>query len=217
MALPAVGQAELLSGELSRAIESVKPNSLALLGCAGGNGLDQIAVQKMSRVICLDINPEFTEELGKRYSRRIPGLECHVGEAETFRSDITVDLVFGALVFEYTRLTEAIESVARLLANEGEFVSLLQLPADGIPTVTPSPYAQALNIVLECFHYVDPQELENLSRRAGMSLVEKRIVTLDSGKSFAVLRMKKGMRESDSKEPSDPVPHPNHASLEGNS
>lgn len=197
MALPAVGQAEMLAGELGRAIESVKPNSLALLGCAGGNGLDHTAIHKMARVICLDINPEFTKELGKRYSGIIPGLECHAGEVETFRSDNPVDLVFGALVFEYTRLNEAIESVARLLASEGEFVALLQLPADGIPTVTPSPYAQALSVVLECFRYVDSLELEKVAVPVGLILVEKRIVTLDSGKSFAVLRMKKESQKTE--------------------
>jgi hypothetical protein len=44
---------------------------------------------------------------------------------------------------------------------------------------------------------VDSLELEKVAVPVGLILVEKRIVTLDSGKSFAVLRMKKESQKAE--------------------
>jgi hypothetical protein len=196
MAFPAVGQAVMLSRELGHAIASVKPSSLALLGCAGGNGLDQMGVRNLARVVCLDINPNFVRQLEARYSRFVAGLECYVGEVESFRPDFSVDLVFVGLVFEYTRLGESIAAVAHLVRDGGEVFSVSQLPGKAIATVTPSPYAEALGVVAGFFRYVDPRELANLAAKNGLALLEERTITLDSGKSFACLRMKKGPNQA---------------------
>jgi hypothetical protein len=191
MALPAVGQAAMLAAEFAKAVADVQPRSLALVGCAGGNGLDQIAGTAFDRVICVDINGSYLEQLTARYQRTIPHLECHACELEGFRTCGTVDLVFGGLVFEYTRLGEAIEAVALLLATGGAFVALIQMPASGMPTVSPSPYAQALDGVVDFFQYVEPGVLAAVAAERGLALGEQRSLVLESGKSFSVLTFTK--------------------------
>jgi hypothetical protein len=188
MAFPAVGQAAMLAEEFGKAIAATRPKSVALLGCAGGNGLDALRGADVERVVCVDINAAYLEVLERRYRREIPGLECHASEVEGFRSHTPVDLVFGGLIFEFTRLEEAVESVSLLLAPKGLFCALLQLPAAGLSTVSPSPHAQSLARVIGFFQYVGPGRLAELCERKALALIEQRVIQLDSGKSFAVVR-----------------------------
>ncbi len=42
MALPYVAQAQLFSGLFAEALQEFSPESVALLGCAGGNGFEAL-------------------------------------------------------------------------------------------------------------------------------------------------------------------------------
>ena len=192
MALPEVGQASMLAAEFARAVADAHPRDLALVGCAGGNGLEQLIGTPFDRVICVDINASYVEQLRARYQPQITNLECCACELERFRTRGSVDLVFGGLVFEYTRLDEAIESVALLLSAGGAFVALIQMPARGVPTVSPSPFAHALSGVADVFRYVVPKVLIEGSAKRGLVACGQRRVVLDSGKSFTVLTFRKG-------------------------
>jgi hypothetical protein len=187
MAFPAIGQAAMLAEEFRQAVAATSPRSVALLGCAGGNGLEALDGSAVERVVCVDINPAFLAALETRHRARLPGLECHAGEVESFRSAAPVDLVFGGLVFEYTRLDEAIESVAWLLRAGGNFHAVLQCPAEGLATVSPSPHAAALASVGACFRHVDAPDLIRHAAHHGLWLQEDREVRLASGKSFRAL------------------------------
>ena len=191
MALPEVGQASMLAAEFARAVADAQPRSLALVGCAGGNGLERLVGVPFERVICVDINASYVEQLRVRYQPQIPNLECCACELERFRTRSSVDLVFGGLVFEYTRLEEALESVALLLSGGGTFVALIQMPASGVPTVSPSPFAHALKGVVDVFQYVAPEVLIASSAKRGLIARGQRRVVLDSGKSFTVLTFRK--------------------------
>lgn len=188
MGLPAIGQAALLAAAFQRAVAEARPRSVALLGCAGGNGLDALCGAGLERVVCVDVNPDYLAVLHARYATRLANLECHAGEMETFRSPAPVDLVFGGLVLEYTRLPEAVASVADLLAAGGQFHAWLQRPAAGLATVSPSPFAAALASVGEYFHYVDEADLIRLAQAQGLRFLGQQVETLPSGKSFAGLR-----------------------------
>jgi hypothetical protein len=196
MATPTVGQAAMLAEELGNALAITRPKRMALLGCAGGNGLEQTIALDLETIICVDINPNYIAQLETRYKARIPQLACYVSEVEQFRTSTIVDLVFGGLIFEYTRLPEAITTIAQLLGDGGEFFALLQLPADSLATVTPSPYAEALSVVMGFFQYVEPATLIAQAALQGLRLQHQKVVTLDSGKSFAVLRFQKSCPKS---------------------
>lgn len=60
MALPHVRQAELLSSIFGSALDTYAPRSIALLGCAGGNGLEQLEGRELGRVVAVDINPVYS-------------------------------------------------------------------------------------------------------------------------------------------------------------
>src|SRR6186713_702946 len=54
MELPQVAQAELLAEQLAAAVRARSPDSVAVLGCAGGNGLDRLPAAL--RVVGVDVN-----------------------------------------------------------------------------------------------------------------------------------------------------------------
>ena len=191
MAFPAVGQAAMLAREFGRAIAATKPNTVALLGCAGGNGLEHAITANLDKVICVDINPDYIAALKHRYASQIKSLECHACEVEAVRTPSKADLVFGGLIFEYTRLAEAIETVSLLLSEGGDFFALLQSPAPGVSTVSLSPYAQSLSGIVGVFQYIDPAVMVRLSAAKGMGLIEQHQITQDCGKSFTVVRLRK--------------------------
>jgi hypothetical protein len=57
MALPEVGQAELLAEVLARAVREQAPRSVAIFGCAGGNGFDRVPSD--TRLVGVDVNPRY--------------------------------------------------------------------------------------------------------------------------------------------------------------
>jgi len=61
MALPEVGQASLLADIFERALREFRPGSVAVVGCAGGNGLDRIDRTRTTRVVGIDVNPAYLE------------------------------------------------------------------------------------------------------------------------------------------------------------
>lgn len=76
MEFPAIGQAAFLAAEFRQAVAATRPRSVALLGCAGGNGLEALHDSEVERVVCVDINPEFLAALERRHGVRLRGLEC---------------------------------------------------------------------------------------------------------------------------------------------
>jgi len=69
-----VRQLEALSDIFQRALDLCLPESVAVLGIAGGNGLDRIDSTITKRVVGLDINPLYLRAVQQRY-RALPGLE----------------------------------------------------------------------------------------------------------------------------------------------
>ncbi len=102
MSLPAVGQAEMLAAQFAELLVEYSPPSVAVIGCAGGNGFDRISPGRTRRVVGVDINPGYIEEASRRYARSLPGLELYVGDIQqSGLSCEPVDLIYAALVFEY--------------------------------------------------------------------------------------------------------------------
>lgn len=71
-----IQQSGALSDLFAEAIGFCRPFSIAVLGIAGGNGLDRIDSSVTTRVVGLDLNPLYLEAVRQRYSN-LPGLELH--------------------------------------------------------------------------------------------------------------------------------------------
>lgn len=184
MALPQVGQSQLLSRLLGEAIDRHSPSSIALLGCAGGNGLERIP-STVERVVGIDINQHFLDQAADRYKAQIRHLELIAGDlaVDRFRFD-PVDLVFAGLIFEYVQASQLLGQVASMLKQGGRLVSVVQLPS-AIDEVTPSPFT-TLNRLSSVLHVVPVNDLKALAMATGFQLETEQVASATGGKTFQV-------------------------------
>lgn len=102
MASAEVGQWQVLNRILAEDLSRFQPSSLAVLGCATGNGFEHIDPRITKRVIGIDINPRYLARLRERHQHRLAGLELI--ESDVLEAELppgSVDLVHAALIFEY--------------------------------------------------------------------------------------------------------------------
>ena len=186
MSSPDVGQASMIADILERTLHECSPASIAILGCAGGNGFERVNPEVTARVVGIDINPEYIAITRERFQNRLPGLELLVADLQT--DDVClepVELVFAALLFEYVEPDVILRTIHRLLKSNGRLVTVVQLPkADG-PAVTPSPFT-SLQSLSSCLRLVPPDLLRQQAAAQSLSLATSEQVVLQSGKSFQV-------------------------------
>jgi SAM-dependent methyltransferase len=186
MALPSVGQAQLLGDQFALLIKRFRPASVALVGCAGGNGLDRIDPNQMQRVVAVDINPKYLEEARARHAKRLKHLQliCADIQSEELHFE-PVDLIYAALVFEYVDVLSTIATLKRICRGGGTLATVLQLPSSHRSTISPSPY-ESLSRLAAFMSLVAPTDLSKIAAAAGFTPTTSEIVQLPSGKSFCV-------------------------------
>jgi SAM-dependent methyltransferase len=186
MAAPSVGQARMLADSFAAALSAHSPTSVAILGCAGGNGFERVAGTTVRRLVGIDINPRYLAQARRRYAGKVPGLELHCADLQRELPAIEpVELVFAALLFEYVRMPAALANTRTLCRPGGVLVALLQLPGETACMISPSPYAslQALGPVMRP---IPPLELRHSAAGQGFAFASEAIIALASGKRFSV-------------------------------
>jgi len=186
MAHASVGQASFLADVLEWSVEIFEPASIAVIGCAGGNGFDRDRVQKVSRVVGVDINPRYVDAARRRYTAALHGLElyCMNVETDTFEFE-PVDLVLAALLFEHVATAPTLRNLRRGCRSGGVIVSVLQLPLESKSSVSPSPYA-SVQTLASTMKLLSPEELRARAADAGFALESQSTRQLPNGKSFSV-------------------------------
>ncbi|SPE39412.1 Methyltransferase type 11 [Candidatus Sulfopaludibacter sp. SbA3] len=181
MASPAVQQLGALSDLFAEALEHSRPESVAILGIAGGNGLDRMDGAVTRRIVALDINPSYLDAVRQRYGG-IPGLELHCVDLSAQLVDISpVQLVHAALVFEHAGTLRCLENALSLVAAGGALSVVLQLPGES--AVGPSEFSSVQNLK-SLFSLLDPAWLQNTLARRGFQLERESRRALPGGKAF---------------------------------
>ncbi len=186
MALPDVGQAELLTNQLEGLLARHQPTSVALVGCAGGNGFVQVAEAGVRRLVGIDINPQYVADAQARFGDKIAGLETLCADIEQPLSGIEpVALIYAALVFEYVDIAKAMLSLRALCVSGGNLATLLQLPKEGAASVSPSPFT-SLQDLRSIMRLVPPSHLRAAAAHVGFTLLSEETISLTSGKQFCL-------------------------------
>jgi ubiquinone/menaquinone biosynthesis C-methylase UbiE len=186
MALPDVEQTRLLSDIFAGALHTFAPRSVAVLGCAGGNGFDRVAGTVTDRVVGVDINPDYIRQARRRYEDRIPRLELIVADVERDACVFApVDLVFAGLLFEYVDADAVLGRIRAMLSPGGTLVTVVQLPSAAIPEITPSPFA-SLGALSPVMHLVAPETLTKFAAARGFREIMANCVRAAGGKEFRV-------------------------------
>src|SRR5690349_8667535 len=112
MSMPGIGQAAMIGDHLQALVARLRPSSVAVIGCAGGNGFDRLASMSIGRVVGVDVNPAYVQAAAARYSDQIPGLELHVDDIQHERQIFKpVDLLYAALIFEYVDVAQSMRAL----------------------------------------------------------------------------------------------------------
>ena len=178
-----VQQLSALADLFAAALAHRHPASVAILGIAGGNGLSRIDPALTHRVVGLDVNPEYLEDVQRRHTGPY-ALELHcVDLAREAISIEPVQMVHAALIFEHTGVQLALQNAVSLVAPGGALTVVLQLPSAAEAGVSASPFP-ALQRLQPHFAFIDPAWLVDTLTPRGFRLVHEVRQPLPSGKAF---------------------------------
>jgi len=183
MACREVRQLDALAELFAEAVEFSQPASVAVLGVAGGNGLDRIDGARTKRVVGVDINPRYLDAVRRRHPD-LAGLELHcVDLAEDILHLEPVELVHAALVFEHAGLDHCLENALSLVATDGVMSVVLQLPGEPDSDIGQGGYASIQRLASH-FALIDSTMVRKRMEESGLRLVEERKCGHPAGKGF---------------------------------
>jgi len=192
MALPSVGQAGMLADQLGQLVGRHAPISVAVMGCAGGNGLNRLESTCVARVVAIDINSDYLAACRNRHANRLGNLECYCADVASPRLQFEpVELIYAALIFEYVDIAATLATMKRNLRPAGTLAVILQVAHSDRAAITPSVY-RSLATLTGAFRVVVPADLRALATAAGFDLADSNSIDLPSGKQFLLLTFKAG-------------------------
>ena len=183
MALPQVGQAELSANVLADAVRVHAPRSVAVLGCAGGNGFDRVPLG--TRLVGIDVNPDYVAAARARHAAR-EGLELFVADVTADELPFApVEFAYAGLLFEYVEPAVALRRLAAKLSPGAALVAVLQLPSAAHAEITPSAYT-SLAALAASMRLVSPVALTRAALAEGYTQTGANVLNASGGKQFAV-------------------------------
>lgn len=183
MGAAGVNQLAPLADVFAEALAFCRPRSVAIVGIAGGNGLQHIDPRTTDRVVGIDINTEYLAAVKSRYPA-LQQLELHQSDvAKELPTIEPVEMAYAALLFEHTGLSPCLANCLSLTAPGGHFTCVLQLPsaAEAAVANTGIPSIQQLK---EHFALIDPGAFSAAVEQKGFSLALQKQLPLPAGKAF---------------------------------
>lgn len=183
MRAPCVEQLGVLSELFAYALATCAPKSVAVLGIAGGNGLDAVDASLTARVVGIDINPAYLEATRRRFES-IPNLELHCVDLANQQVEVEpVDLVHAGLIFEHAGTKRCLDNALAMVARDGSLSVVLQLPSALEREVGTSPFPAISKLATE-FSLVNPDALAGQLATRSFEPVQQLTRPLPAGKAF---------------------------------
>jgi hypothetical protein len=183
MRSPDVDQLVPLSDLFSKVLRRHRPASVAILGVAGGNGLEHVDPSVTGRVVGLDLNPHYLDVTRRRFPD-LHGLELHCADlSEATLSVPPVALVHAAMVFEHAGTGLCLDNALTLVEPGGVLSTVLQLPSETAGAVGTTAFP-SMETLADHFAFVDPLRLRQTLAERGWTLVHQSRLALPSGKAF---------------------------------
>lgn len=178
-----VQQLAALRDLFQRALDWSRPESLAVLGVAGGNGLDRIDCSLTKRIVGVDINQQYLDHVRQRFGH-LDGLELSCADLGGRGFHLKpVTLAHAALIFEHTGLGVALENALSILSPSGVFSVVLQLPSTQEAGVSATQYA-SMQTLKDEFTLIDVGGFRRLLEEKGFRLADEHTLALPGGKAF---------------------------------
>lgn len=186
-----VAQMQTLNELFADALADLRPKSVAVFGCAAGNGFEHIDSDITKRVVGIDINPNYLRVLRDRFSDNVCNLTLvKQNFASTKFSIPPVEMAFAALVFEYIAIEQGIRNISKSLIPGGTLVAALQLPSTASAPVTKTQFS-SLETLAPIMTLLEPDKFTQACAVYGLNLKAKRTIPMKQGKVLFVANYKK--------------------------
>lgn len=169
MKLDTVYQLQCMNEIMREQIQTYNIESLAILGVAGGNGLEHVNLKKHHKVYGIDINDDYLNSCKSRYydmqdklmllSRDLLDLSIDLPKAE---------LVIANLFLEYIGLDIFTFQLKKM---SPEYVSAVIQVNDGEGFVSESPYHNAFDCLESVYHEINSKALTDAMNEIGFTLI----------------------------------------------
>jgi hypothetical protein len=173
MNAPDVEQAIALADLFEEALRHCRPDSVAILGVAGGNGLDRIDTDITRRVLGIDIHPGYLDAMRSRYPRPPLTLLCADLQRESAVGS-PVRLVHAALIFEHAGTEECLHNAVSLVVPNGYLSVVLQLRSAAEAEVSPTRYS-VMQSLSGHFRIVDRTARKTALESRGFALMQENL------------------------------------------
>ena len=181
--MQALDQLRVLSDLFAEALMVRRPASVAVLGVAGGNGLERIDSGLTRRVVGIDLQPEYLSAVRERFGAEYaPELRC-IDLAKEMAVVSAVDLVHAGLFFEHAGTGLALENALAMVAENGALSVVLQLPSAQEKAVGESGVASIQKLKDE-FKLIDPRAMHTMLQQRGLEPVWETQRQQQNGKAF---------------------------------
>ena len=172
-----------LADLFEQALAICRPASVAILGIAGGNGLERLDTRRTKRIIGVDINPSYLDTVRWRYAA-LSGLHLYCLDlAEEGVDAEPVELVHVALVLEHAGTGRCLENALSLVGPGGALSVVLQLPSKIEESVSRTEFS-SIQKLRSHFLCVDARGLCDLLHERRFRLIHETRCSLPAGKGF---------------------------------
>ncbi|HHW31940.1 MAG TPA: methyltransferase type 11 [Clostridiaceae bacterium] len=191
MASAEVYQLQTLNKITRQQLIEYKPSTVAILGVAGGNGLENIDKEITKRVYCIDVNKKYLDACRIRYPNLLEILEFI--HCDLSRNDAILplsDIHICNLIIEY--LGE--ESFGRLIYNSKNNVNIITCVIQkncGVNFVSPSDHSSEFEPIMAIHNDIDEKKLVKILESIDFSFIKNELYKLPNGKYFLRLDFKR--------------------------
>lgn len=190
MSLDSVRQLQALDSIMKEQFAAYPVETAAVLGVAGGNGLEHIDADKFRRVYGVDINADYLSAVSQRYTQLSGVLEClHIDLINEAEKLPQAQLLIANLLIEYI----GYEAFQRdVWQTAPRYVScVIQINTDEEQWVSESPYLHAFDRLDEVYHQMEEETLTVAMEDIGYSLILQETYPLPNGKALVRLDFQK--------------------------
>jgi SAM-dependent methyltransferase len=174
----------MLNQVFKRVLSETRPDSVAVLGCATGNGFEHFDPSITHYVLGVDINPAYLEIARQRYRALEARLELKCADLHTdCFGGRQFTLIHAGLVFEHVDAALVLAHISQALKPQGRLAVVLQMPNTGLSAVSHTPY-KSLEKLASTMHLFERDQFTALAGKAGFIQIHGEIITLLSGKEF---------------------------------
>ena len=190
MSLESVRQLQALDSIMKEQFAAYPVETAAVLGVAGGNGLEHIDTDKFRTVYGIDINADYLRAVSERYTELSGVLKClHINLVNEVEKLPQTQLLIANLLIEYIGYGAFQKAV---LQTAPEYVScVIQINTDEEQWVSESPYLRSFDRLDEIHHQMEEKALTAAMKEIGYSLILQETYSLPNGKALVRLDFQK--------------------------